>query len=75
MRIAVSYEKDSGRVFQHFGHTECFMLYNVEDGKIVSSLVIAAPEQGHDALADFLAQMRVNALICGGIGGGGGGGW
>ena len=70
MRIAVSYEKDSGRVFQHFGHTECFKLYNVEDGKIVSSLVIAAPEQGHDALADFLAQMRVNALICGGIGGG-----
>ena len=70
MRIAVSYEKETGGVFQHFGHTEFFKLYNVEDGKVVNSLVIAAPEQGHDALAGFLAEMRVNALICGGIGGG-----
>ena len=70
MRIAVSYEKETGGVFQHFGHTEFFKLYNVEGGKVVNSLVIAAPEQGHDALAGFLAEMRVNALICGGIGGG-----
>ena len=70
MRIAVAYESETGEVYQHFGHTAAFKLYNVEDGKVVSSLVIAAPEQGHDALAAFLAQMRVNALICGGIGGG-----
>jgi len=70
MRIAVTYEKESGEVFQHFGHTEFFKLYNVEGGRVMNSLVIAAPEQGHDALAAFLGQMRVNALICGGIGGG-----
>ena len=70
MRIAVSYDNESGEVFQHFGSTGFFKLYNVEQGKVVSSLVIAAPEQGHDALAQFLALMRVNALICGGIGGG-----
>ena len=70
MRIAVSYDNESGEVFQHFGHTEFFKLYDVDNGKITNSLVIAAPEQGHDALAGFLAQLRVNALICGGIGGG-----
>ena len=70
MRIAVSFDKESGEVFPHFGRTEFFKLFNVESGAVVSSLVIAAPEQGHDALAAFLAQMRVNALICGGIGGG-----
>ena len=70
MRIAVSFDKESGEVFPHFGHTGFFKLYNAEGGAVVSSLVIAAPEQGHDALAAFLAQMRVNALICGGIGGG-----
>ena len=70
MRIAVSYENETGAVFQHFGHTAFFKLYDVENGRVTNSLVIAAPEQGHDALAAFLAQLRVNALICGGIGGG-----
>ena len=70
MRIAVSYDKDSGQVFQHFGMTEYFKLYDAEGGRVVNSLVIAAGDTGHDALAGFLAQMRVNVLICGGIGGG-----
>lgn len=70
MRIAVAYEKETGRVFQHFGHTEYFKLYDVENGAVTNSLVIAAQESGHDALADFLALLRVNALICGSIGGG-----
>ena len=70
MRIAVSYDNETGEVFQHFGHTAFFKLYNIESGEIMSSLVIAAPERGHDALAEFLGQLRVNALICGGIGGG-----
>ena len=70
MRIAVSYDNASGTVFQHFGKTAFFKLYDVVDGKVRSALVIAAPEQGHDALAGFLAQLRANVLICGGIGGG-----
>ena len=35
MKIAVTYE--NGQIFQHFGHTEQFKIYTVEDGKIVSS--------------------------------------
>ncbi len=70
MRIAVAFDPESGGVFQHFGHTQFFKVYDADGGAVVTSLVIAAPEQGHDALAAFLAQMRVNALICGGIGGG-----
>ena len=34
MRIAVTYE--NGEIFQHFGHTEQFKLFDVEDGKIVN---------------------------------------
>ena len=70
MRIAVAFDPESGEVFQHFGHTRYFKLYDAEGGAVVNSLVIAAPEQGHDALAGFLAEVRANALICGGIGGG-----
>ena len=68
MRIAVTYE--NGQIFQHFGHTEQFKLYDVEDGKVTGSQVVDTNGQGHGALAGFLTQAKVDALICGGIGGG-----
>ena len=68
MRIAVCYE--DGQVFQHFGHTEQFKLYDVEDGKIVGEQVVDTNGSGHGALAGFLKAAQVDALICGGIGGG-----
>lgn len=68
MKIAVTYE--NGEVFQHFGHTEQFKIYEVEDGKIVASNVVSTDGFGHGALAGFLLNLNVNVLICGGIGGG-----
>ena len=68
MKIAVTY--DNGEVFQHFGRTESFKIYNVEDNKIISSEVISSNGTGHGALAGLLAEQGVNVLICGGIGGG-----
>ncbi len=68
MKIAVTYNE--GEIFQHFGHSEKFKLYDVEDGKIVSSEVVDTNGSGHGALAGFLKDKNVNVLICGGIGGG-----
>lgn len=68
MKIAVTYE--NGQVFQHFGHTEQFKVYEVEDGKIVKSEIVDTNGQGHGALAGFLFNGGVDVLICGGIGGG-----
>ncbi len=68
MKIAVTYE--NGQVFQHFGHTAQFKLYDVEEGKIVSSQVMDTMGSGHGALAGLLSVMKVDVLICGGIGGG-----
>ena len=68
MKIAVTY--DNGEVFQHFGRTESFKIYEVEDNKVVSSEVISSNGTGHGALAGLLAEQGVNVLICGGIGGG-----
>ncbi len=68
MRIAVTF--DNGEVFQHFGHTEQFKVYEVEDNKVVSSEVIGSDGQGHGALAGLLAGKKIDVLICGGIGGG-----
>lgn len=68
MRIAVTY--DNGEVFQHFGHTEQFKVYEVENGVIAKSEIMDSNGTGHGALAGFLAELGVEALICGGIGGG-----
>lgn len=68
MKIAVAYEQ--GQVFQHFGHTEQFKIYEVENGAVVSSEVVDTMGSGHGALAGFLQAQGVNTLICGGIGGG-----
>ena len=66
MKIAVTYE--NGQVFQHFGHTAQFKLYTVENGEVTHSVVVDTNGSGHGALAGFLKQAGVNALICGGIG-------
>lgn len=68
MRIAATY--DNGEIFQHFGHTEEFKVYEVEDGRVVSSEVIGSNGSGHGALAGLLAGKGIDVLICGGIGGG-----
>ncbi|MBQ9199512.1 MAG: NifB/NifX family molybdenum-iron cluster-binding protein [Lachnospiraceae bacterium] len=66
MKIAVTYE--NGEIFQHFGHTEQFKLYDVEDGKIVNEKIVDTNDSGHGALAGFLKGANVDSLICGGIG-------
>lgn len=68
MKIAVTYENE--QIFQHFGHTEKFKVYTVLDGKIASAEVIDTNGSGHGALAGFLSSLKVEILICGGIGAG-----
>ena len=68
MKIAVTYE--NGQIFQHFGHTEQFKIYDVQDGRIHNSEVVKTNGSGHGALAGMLSSLGVDVLICGGIGGG-----
>ena len=66
MKIAVAYE--DGNIFQHFGHTAQFKIYDVCDGRVTASEVVDTNGSGHGALAGLLAAQRIDALICGGIG-------
>lgn len=68
MKIAVTYE--NGQIFQHFGHTEQFKIYEITDGNIVNTQIVDTNGNGHGALAGFLLSHQVDMLICGGIGGG-----
>lgn len=68
MRIAIPYEQ--GEIFQHFGHTAQFKLYDAENGTIVREQIVDTNGSGHGALAGFLQAAKADALVCGGIGGG-----
>lgn len=66
MKIAVTYE--NGNVFQHFGKTQNFKVYEVEEGQIMKASVTGTDGAGHEALAGFLSEAGVSVLLCGGIG-------
>ena len=68
MKIAVAYDNGSGNVFQHFGKSENFKVYEVEDSKVVNSEVIGTDGLSHCTLASMLAEKSVDVLVCGGIG-------
>lgn len=68
MKIAVTYQ--NGQIFQHFGHTEQFKIYEISNGSILHTEVVDTNGSGHGALAGFLMQHGIDTLICGGIGGG-----
>ena len=68
MKIAVAY--DNGNVFQHFGKSEMFKIYDVEGGQVVSGEVMDSNGVGHEALAGLLAEKGVRVVICGGMGAG-----
>ncbi len=68
MRIAVTYA--DGLIFQHFGHTQQFKVYEVENNVVVASEVVDTCGSGHGALAGLLSGLNADVLVCGGIGGG-----
>lgn len=68
MKIAITCE--NGQVFQHFGHTPGFAVFEAVDGKITSEKILSSGDSGHGALASLLAFEQIDVLICGGIGGG-----
>ncbi len=68
MRIAVTYE--NGEIFQHFGHTSQFKVYDVKEGQILCAQIVDTGSSGHGALAGVLTALNADVLICGGIGGG-----
>lgn len=65
MKVAVTYEKETGNIFQHFGKTQYFKIYQIEDGKILSSEVIDNGGNGHHAIPPYLKSHGVETLILG----------
>lgn len=65
MKIAVTYDSISNTIFQHFGKTQNFKLYEIQNRKIISSTVIGNGGFGHHDLATYLKDLGVEILILG----------
>lgn len=68
MKIAVSC--NGKQIWAHFGHCENFMIYETENGKIISEQSVPNPGHKPGFLPNFLANMGVKVMISGGMGGG-----
>ncbi|NLO10117.1 MAG: dinitrogenase iron-molybdenum cofactor [Clostridiales bacterium] len=68
LKIAIA--SDNCNVAEHFGHCESFMIFNVENNKIIGSETIVNPGHKPGFLPDFLHDIGVNVIISGGMGGG-----
>ena len=69
MRVALV--KDGEMVSSHYGHSEGFVMAEVEDGSVRSRSIIPAPaEHSCGGLAQLFLQHQVDTVIVGGIGGG-----
>ena len=66
MKIAVTYEK--GNVFQHFGKTTQFKIYEISNNEIKNTYIIGNNDITHCALIDYLKSLNIDILICGGLG-------
>jgi predicted Fe-Mo cluster-binding NifX family protein len=67
-KIAVAGEGKN--VTEHFGHCVHFLIYDVENGKIIKEESIPNPGHKPGFLPNFLADRGVNVIISGGMGGG-----
>ena len=68
MKLAVAYE--NGNIYEHFGKCEEFKVYEIEEGKVVNSVIVPSYGAGHEAVANLLKEHDVNTVVCGGIGDG-----
>lgn len=66
MKIAVA--TDGNMVSAHFGHCPEYSIFNVEDNRISSKVVI--PNPGHEPgfLPEYLSKIGVSCIIAGGMG-------
>lgn len=69
MRIAVAY--NDGMIFEHFGHCECFAIYDYENSdvnKCTKTLVDCSDKHGHSAMAQLMRDEKIDVVICGNMG-------
>ncbi len=69
MKVAVAY--NNGEIHGHFGHCDVFAVYEYGDYvyECTKKLVETGERSGHQAMADLMRELGVDAVLCGNMGG------
>ena len=59
MKIAAAY--DNGKIFQHFGETRYFKVYETDNGTVTGAEIVSAGDASHAALVGFLSALGADA--------------
>jgi len=57
-----------GKLAQHFGHSEAFVVVDVEDGEVAASEQVTPPVHAPGVLPRWLAEQGCSVIIAGGMG-------
>lgn len=68
MKIGIPYNQETGDIMPHFGHTNTFKIYDIEDGKIINSTIKGTDGKEHAAMFGLFTEWGLNGLIIGGMG-------
>ncbi|WP_334308253.1 NifB/NifX family molybdenum-iron cluster-binding protein [Anaerocolumna sp.] len=66
-RIAVATDENHN-VFQHFGKTQAFTIYELEGKDLKSKNTLSSNGAGHSELVTLLSENNIDVVICGGVG-------
>ncbi len=65
MKVAFTYDKSDGSIRQQFDGVRHFKIYELENGEIVYSEIIAVPDGEVDTIISLLCMFEVDAVISG----------
>lgn len=65
MKIATTYDVTTNTIFQHFGKTQNFKIYEIENNEIKNAIIIDNGGFCHHDLATYLKNLGVEILILG----------
>ena len=57
-----------GKLCEHFGQCEKFVIIETKDSTVISESFVSPPEHQERVYPEFLAQLKVDVIISGGIG-------
>lgn len=67
MKIAVTYDRNSDKIHEHFDDTKHFKFYDIENYGVLCSEIIAAMESECDMLVGLLAMFEADGVLCGSL--------
>lgn len=65
MKLAVTYDNESGQVFRVFEETRVLKIYDISDGEIVHSELVGTMAEKTEDIIGLIGTMEADGVLCG----------